>query len=170
MATKGNSRLVDKHSGELPSGTRVVLVKTDWNHDVVDELEKGCSRTLKDLGAEGVEVINVPGAVEIPFMIRSYWESVKYTDRKPSAFIALGCVIKGDTPHFDYVCQMVSQGVMQLNLTMSVPTVFGVLTVLDEAQARERLGGAHGHKGEEAALTAVSLIRTLHGIKRSGIR
>ena len=170
MASKGNSRLVEKHSGELPQGTRVVLVKTDWNHGVVDELANGCARILHEHGVQGVEVMNVPGAVEIPFMIRSYWESVKYTDRKPSAFIALGCVIKGETPHFDYVCQMVSQGVMQLNLTMSVPTVFGVLTVLDETQARERLGGAHGHKGEEAAHTAISLIRTLKGLKRSGIR
>lgn len=161
MAGHGNTRLMERQSFDVPRDARLVVVKTEWNPSIVDELENGCIRALKDAGILEPVVISVPGAVEIPFMIRSYWESVKYKDARPSAFIALGCVIKGDTPHFEYVCQMVSQGVLQLNLTLSVPTVFGVLTVLDEEQARQRLGGAHGHKGEEAALTAISLLRTL---------
>jgi 6,7-dimethyl-8-ribityllumazine synthase len=70
----------------------------------------------------------------------------------------LGCVIRGDTPHFDYVCKAVTDGVVQLNLLLPVPTIFGVLTVDNELQATERIGGKHGHKGEEAAVTAIKMI------------
>ena len=80
--------------------------------------------------------------------------------KKADAFIALGCVIRGDTPHFDYVCKAVTDGVVQLNLLLPVPTIFGVLTVDNEEQAKERIGGRHGHKGEEAAITAIKMIST----------
>jgi 6,7-dimethyl-8-ribityllumazine synthase len=70
----------------------------------------------------------------------------------------LGCVIKGDTPHFDYVCAGVTQGIMQLNTTLPVPTIFAVLTVDNEEQAKERMGGKHGHKGEEAAAAAIKMM------------
>ena len=102
--------------------------------------------------------LTVPGAFEIPFGIKAYWESAKYWNHRPCAFIALACVIQGDTPHFDYVCRAVTDGVVQLNLTLPVPTIFGVLTVLNDQQARDRLGGSHGHKGEEAALSALKMI------------
>jgi 6,7-dimethyl-8-ribityllumazine synthase len=72
--------------------------------------------------------------------------------------VALGCVIRGDTPHFDYVCKAVTDGVVQLNLLLPVPTIFGVLTVDNELQAKERIGGKHGHKGGEAAITALKMI------------
>lgn len=85
---------------------------------------------------------------------------------KPDAFIALGCVIKGDTPHFDYVCRLVTDGVGQLNLSLPVPTIFGVLTVNTEEQAMERIGGKHGHKGEEAALTALKMISLVESFKK----
>ena len=78
--------------------------------------------------------------------------------KKPDAFIAFGCVIKGDTPHFEYVCRSVTDGITTLNLTLPVPTIFGVLTVNTEEQARERIGGIHGHKGEEAAEAAMRMI------------
>ena len=77
---------------------------------------------------------------------------------KADAFIALGCVVRGGTPHFDYVCKAVTEGVVQLNLLLPVPTIFGVLTVDNEEQAKERIGGRHGHKGEEAAITAIKMI------------
>jgi 6,7-dimethyl-8-ribityllumazine synthase len=70
----------------------------------------------------------------------------------------LGCVIRGDTPHFEYVCKAVTDGVLQLNLLLPVPTIFGVLTADNELQAKERIGGKHGHKGEEAAVTAIKMI------------
>ena len=85
---------------------------------------------------------------------------------KADAFIALGCVIKGDTPHFDYVCKAVTDGVTQLNLSLPVPTIFGVLTVNTEEQANERIGGKHGHKGEEAAVTALKMIALNQSFKQ----
>lgn len=100
-------------------------------------------------------LVEVPGAVEIPFAINSYWNKMS---KKPDAFIALGCVIKGDTPHFDYVCTSITNGITQLNITLPVPVIFGVLTVNNLRQAKERIGGKHGHKGEEAAATALKMI------------
>jgi 6,7-dimethyl-8-ribityllumazine synthase len=134
----------------------VVLVKTEWNQAIVDELEKGCVSVLKESGVES-ETIVVPGAVEIPFAIAHYWREAKKKNR-PHAFVALGCVIRGGTPHFEYVCQSVTTGITQLNLDLPVPVVFGVLTIDNEKQAAERLGGVHGHKGEEAAHTAIKMI------------
>jgi 6,7-dimethyl-8-ribityllumazine synthase len=83
----------------------------------------------------------------------------------PDAYIVLGAVIQGDTPHFDYVCKGVTDGIMQLNLQIDVPVIFGVLTVLNEQQAIERIGGIHGHKGEEAAITALKMIQLNRAIK-----
>ena len=94
---------------------------------------------------------------KILFAIKNYFEK-KTKKKKPDAFVALGCVIRGDTPHFDYVCKAVTDGVVQLNLLLPVPTIFGVLTVDNELQAKERIGGKHGHKGEEAAVTAIKMI------------
>jgi 6,7-dimethyl-8-ribityllumazine synthase len=159
MASKGNKKITTAATGTtLNKGACVVIIRTDWNASMLDELEKGCRKILSKSGVKNIQTITVPGAVEIPFAIKSYWEAVKYRDDKPAAFIALGCIIKGDTPHFDYVAKIVTDGVLQLNLMLPVPTVFGVLTVLNEQQARERLGGKHGHKGEEAAYTALSMI------------
>jgi 6,7-dimethyl-8-ribityllumazine synthase len=89
----------------------------------------------------------------------------KYKDVRPGAFIALGAVIRGDTPHFDYVCKAVTDGVTQLNLQLPVPSVFGVLTVDNEQQALERIGGKHGHKGEEAGITALKMVSLLRSFK-----
>jgi 6,7-dimethyl-8-ribityllumazine synthase len=135
----------------------VVLVKTEWNAAIVDELEKGCHSELEKHGVKNIITLTVPGAFEIPFAVKNYWLNCKKKER-PDAFIALGCVIKGDTPHFDYVCKAVTDGTVQLNLILPVPTIFGVLTVDNEEQAKERIGGKHGHKGEEAAVTALKMI------------
>jgi 6,7-dimethyl-8-ribityllumazine synthase len=142
----------------------VVLVKTEWNAATVDALEEGALRVLTANGLRA-ETLLVPGAVEIPFAIQHYWEHAKKKDR-PAAFIAIGCVVRGDTPHFEYVCQAVTQGVTQLNLTLSAPTIFGVLTVNTQEQADERTGGRHGHKGEEAAVTAIKMIQLSRRIKK----
>ena len=134
-----------------------VLVKTEWNAAIVNELEKGCIEVLKANGIKKIVTIIVPGAFEIPFAIKNHWENSKKKNR-PDAFIALACVIKGGTPHFDYVCKGITDGVLQLNLTLPVPTIFGVLTTDNEDQAKDRIGGTHGHKGEEAAMTALKMI------------
>jgi 6,7-dimethyl-8-ribityllumazine synthase len=157
MAEISNSKLL-KTTGVLKQDACVVIVRTEWNAAIVDELEKGCKKKLSELRVKKIQIITVPGAFEIAFAIKKYWGKNKKTKNKPDVFIALGCVLRGDTPHFDYVCKAVTDGVVQLNLMLPVPTIFGVLTVDDQQQADERIGGKHGHKGEEAAVTALKMI------------
>ncbi len=157
MAEVTNSKLLNTDTGIPKKNAFIVLVKTEWNAVIVDELERGCREKLELYKVKKVITITVPGAFEIPFAIKNYFEK-KAKKKKPDAFIALGCVIRGDTPHFEYVCKAVTDGVVQLNLLLPVPTIFGVLTVDNELQAKERIGGKHGHKGEEAAVTAIKMI------------
>ena len=166
MAEVANSKLLNIEAGILQKDACVVIVRTEWNAAIVDELEKGCQAKLREAEVKNICVLNVPGAFEIPFAIKKYWESYKYRDDRPQAFIALGCVLRGDTPHFDYVCKGVTDGVMQLNLSLPVPVVFGILTVDTQQQADERIGGKHGHKGEEAAITALKMISFAESLKK----
>lgn len=165
MADIANSKLLQTGTG-IPDirDACIVLVKTEWNSAVTDELETGAIRELMKWGIEKYKTLVVPGAVEIPFAIRSYWES--NAQPRPDAFIALGCVVRGGTPHFEYVCQSVTNGITQLNLQLPVPSIFGVLTVDNDEQARERIGGKHGHKGEEAAITALKMISLQRSFKK----
>lgn len=156
MAEVSDSKLLNI-TGIPKKNACIVLVKTEWNAVIVDELEKGCREKLESFSVRKVISITVPGAFEIPFAIKNYWER-SGRKKKPDAFVALGCVIRGDTPHFDYVCKAVTEGVVQLNLLLPVPTIFGILTVDNEIQAQERIGGKHGHKGEEAAITVMKMI------------
>ncbi|HEY0677447.1 MAG TPA: 6,7-dimethyl-8-ribityllumazine synthase [Chitinophagaceae bacterium] len=158
MAEVSNSKLLEVDAGILKEDACIVMIKTEWNSAIVDELENGCRKKLLELGVNKFSTISVPGAFEITFGIKSYWDAKKYQDDRPCAFIALGCIVRGDTPHFDYVCRAVTDGVLQLNLQLPVPVIFGVLTVDNEKQARERIGGKHGHKGEEAAITALKMV------------
>lgn len=158
MAQVTDSKLLNTEAGILQKNARVVIVRTEWNEKIVNELEAGAVRKLKELGINHIKVIVVPGAFEIPFGIRNDWEQSRKKDR-PSAYIALGCVLRGDTPHFDYVCKAVTDGVLHLNLHLPVPSIFGVLTVDTPLQAEERIGGIHGHKGEESAITAVKMMQ-----------
>ena len=152
MAAKGNTTL--NKGIPIIKDAFVVIVKTEWNAHIIDELENGCKRVLHDNGIKCKTLI-VPGAFEIPFAIKMHQLKSK---KQVDAYVALGAVIKGDTPHFDYVCKGITDGVMHLNVTLKVPTIFGVLTVDSEEQAFERIGGLHGHKGEEAAITAIKMI------------
>ncbi len=164
MAEVSNSNLFQFNAGTHDfSGACVVIVRTEWNAAIVDELENGCRKVLSQYGTGEIKTVFVPGAFEIPFGIKSYWENAS---GKPQAFIALGCVLRGDTPHFDYVCKAVTDGVTQLNLSLPVPAIFGVLTVDNQQQADERIGGRHGHKGEEAALTALKMILLNQSFKK----
>jgi 6,7-dimethyl-8-ribityllumazine synthase len=160
-----NSTLLHIDTGILKKDACIVLVKTEWNAPIVDQLERGCIAELEKYGVKKIVVITVPGAFEIPFAVKSYWEQAGKAS-KPDAFIALGCVIKGDTPHFEYVCRAVTDGVVQLNLLLPVPVIFGVLTVNTEEQAIERIGGKHGHKGEEAAITSLKMISLQSSTKK----
>jgi 6,7-dimethyl-8-ribityllumazine synthase len=162
MSLVSTSKLYNTSGIQLPSDAYVIIIRTEWNAGIVNKLDEGCRKVLWENKIQS-KTITVPGAFEIPFTIKRVWEAHKNKADKPFAFIALGCVIKGDTPHFDYVCKAVTDGVLQLNLSLPVPTIFGVLTVDDQQQAEERIGGKHGHKGEEAAITALKMIQlSLH--------
>jgi len=165
MASVRNSKLLKEIKGiQQVKDALVVLVKTEWNAAIVDELERGCQKVLEQHAVK-YKTITVPGAIEIPFAIAQYWSA----SNAPAAFIAIGTVIRGDTPHFDYVSQSVTSGITQLNLSIPVPVIFGVLTVDNEQQAKERIGGAHGHKGEEAAITAIKMIVLNHQLKEGDV-
>ena len=159
-----NQNLINTTGIQLPADACVVIVRTEWNAATIDKLEEGCTAMLKQHKVAH-KIITVPGAFEIPFAVKKYWESVKYKEDKPCAFIALGCVLRGDTPHFDYVCKAVTDGIVQLNLSLPIPSIFGVLTVDNQQQADERLGGKHGHKGAEAAITALKMIALVNTFK-----
>jgi 6,7-dimethyl-8-ribityllumazine synthase len=132
-------------------GLRIGVVAARFNADVVDRLVEGARRGLKASGVRDGDVtwVRVPGAVEIPLAAE------RLLERGADAVVALGCVIRGDTTHYDYVCRMVADGVMRVMLDRSRPVAFGVLTCENEAQASARAGGGRDNKGYEAALTAV---------------
>lgn len=159
MATKGNTAL--NEGIPVVQDAFVVIVKTEWNAHIIDRLEEGCLKVFKNNNVKS-ETLTVPGAFEIPFAIKNFHsKNTLHVD----AYIALGTVIRGDTPHFDYVCKGITDGVMRLNLSLDIPTIFGVLTVENEQQALDRIGGIHGHKGEEAAITAIKMIALTRSIK-----
>src|SRR5205809_2803616 len=126
MASKGNKAL---HKG-IPKvkDAFVIIVRTEWNKHIVDKLEAGTITIFKKQNI-AYKTLVVPGAVEIPFAIKAY---VGSNQKKADAFIALGAVIRGDTPHFDYVCKAITDGILSLNMLLDVPSIFGVLTVNDE--------------------------------------
>ncbi|MDQ2753732.1 MAG: 6,7-dimethyl-8-ribityllumazine synthase [Bacteroidota bacterium] len=152
MASEGN---IELNKGIPNIGDAfVVIVKTEWNAHIANALEEGVIAVFRQQGTRYKTII-VPGAVEIAFAVKTYAAS---KEEKADAFITLGTVIKGGTPHFEYVCKAVTEGVVWLNMNLEVPTIFGVLTVNTEQQALERIGGKEGHKGKEAAVTALKMI------------
>ncbi len=160
MAQSNNSvSLHDTHSLQQLKLPRVAIVHTEWNDKIVRELMNGCESMIHRFTGDIIDVTAVPGCFELPFGCRQIWEQYEDEDEKPEAIIAFGAVIRGGTPHFDYVCRAVTDGILQLNLTLPIPVIFGVLTLDNEDQAWERLGGTHGHKGEEAAVAALKMIR-----------
>lgn len=134
---------------------RVAIVSTEWNEAIVDALREGCLRRLNEFDVALSHDIRVPGAVELTYACAKL---TRLPTEMPEAIIAFGAVIRGGTPHFEYVCQSVTQGLTQLNTAGIVPVIFGVLTLENETQAWERLGGSHGHKGAEAAIAALKMI------------
>ncbi|MBD5359851.1 MAG: 6,7-dimethyl-8-ribityllumazine synthase [Bacteroides sp.] len=134
-------------------GLRVAVVSTEWNQHITGKLAEGAIRTLEAAGVE-TEHFTVPGAVELTFAAQRLSDTGAF-----DAIIVCGCVIKGDTPHFDYVCQSVTQGITALNTDGPIPVIFSVLTVNTEQQALDRCSGSCGHKGIEGAQTAMAMMR-----------
>lgn len=146
---------------ELRSDTRVGVVAARFNESIVEELLEGCLRRLRELGVQEdrIEVHRVPGAFELPLAA----QALARTGRV-SAVICLGCVIRGDTPHFDFVAGECARGIQDVALSEHLPVIFGVLTTNTEQQARDRAGGKHGHAGERAADAAAEMISVLSAI------
>lgn len=141
---------------EIPSasGLRFGIVVSDWNRKITGQLAEGAVSLLQRQGVlpSDITLLQVPGSFELPFAGRLLAEKGGY-----DAVILLGCVIRGETNHYDYVCQGVTQGTMALNMKYEIPFIFGVLTTENEEQALDRAGGKLGNKGEEAAITAIRM-------------
>lgn len=141
------------------AGHRFALVVSRFNEEITGALERSAVACLREHGAaaEDIRTVWVPGAVEIPLLAQKIAETGEV-----DGIVTLGAVIRGDTPHFQYVAQMVADGVMCVMLEAGLPVIFGVLTTDDEAQARARIaGGSVGDKGREAALTAIEMVAML---------
>ncbi len=132
------------------------IVVSTWNDHITSELLNGAVSELKSLGlTEGqIHIYEVPGAFELPLAAQWMFQKSEQID----AVICLGCVIKGDTPHFDYVCLGATNGIMEVGLKYNKPCIYGVITTNNEQQAIDRIGGPNGHKGKEAAQTAIQLL------------
>jgi 6,7-dimethyl-8-ribityllumazine synthase len=148
---------------DLPESARVAIVAARFNTDVVDELLSGCLRRLGELGIDGarVEIHRVPGAFELPVAAKALARSKRF-----SSIVCLGCIVRGDTPHFDYVAGEAARGIQQVALDEQLPVIFGVLTTDNEEQARQRIGGTHGHYGERAAEAAAEMMALMLRIRR----
>lgn len=140
------------------TGMRVALVVARFNEEITTALLDGARRALAERGVadDRVELAWVPGAFELPVVAKRLAESGAV-----DAVVCLGAVIRGDTPHFDYVAGEAARGLQQAALDTGVPVVFGVLTTDTRQQALDRVGGSEGHKGEEAALTALEMVALL---------
>ncbi|MEA1887070.1 MAG: 6,7-dimethyl-8-ribityllumazine synthase [Bacteroidota bacterium] len=134
---------------------RFGIVVSEWNWDITGKLLDGAVSILKKHGTANGNIIieHVPGSFELPLAAQLLKENTDV-----DAIICLGCVIQGETPHFTYVCQGVTQGITQLNIKYNIPFIFGLLTTDTLQQAIDRSGGKHGNKGDEAALTAIKMV------------
>ena len=148
------------YEGELDAtGMRIAIAVARFNRDITDALLDGAQRTLEKYGAAQVDVVWVPGAFELPLVAQKL-----ATSGATDAVICIGAVVRGDTPHFEYVAGECAAGISRVTLDTGVPVVFGVLTVNTREQAFDRLGGKEGHKGEEAAATAIEMVALLRAL------
>lgn len=156
MSGKGAPELSVKNCGDL----RVAVIAAQWHQKVMDGLVDGALRALHELGIDEPTLLRVPGSFELPVVAKVL------ADRGYDAVVALGVVIRGGTPHFEYVCQGVTQGLTQVSVDTGVPIGFGVLTCDDEAQALDRAGlpGSHEDKGHEAVTAAVATATVLRTV------
>lgn len=146
------------------SSYKFAIVVSEWNEEITGTLCNGAIATLQKHGVHEENILKkyVPGSFELTHGARSI---VEYTD--VDAVIAIGCVIRGDTPHFDYICQGVTQGITDLNVKYNIPFIYGVLTTENQQQALDRAGGIHGNKGDEAAITAIKMVHLNKTLKEN---
>ena len=156
MATQYQN-LSEYDPNKVPDASKMTfgIVVSEWNSEITNKLRDGAYNTLLLHGAkpENITIAYVPGSFELIYGAKRLAKSIK-----PDAIIGLGCVIRGDTPHFDYVCSGVTQGFSSLNRKGDIPFIFGLLTNDTMQQSIDRAGGIHGNKGDEAAITAIKMI------------
>jgi 6,7-dimethyl-8-ribityllumazine synthase len=162
MATKN---LSSYDSSLVPSvkGMKFGIVVSEWNPEITNALAEGAVDTLKKHGVKEKDIIlkHVPGSFELTLGAQFLAE---YTDA--DAIVVLGCVIQGETRHFDFICQGVTQGITNLNIKYNKPFIFGLLTTGNQQQALDRAGGKHGNKGDEAAVTAIKMLALKANLKK----
>lgn len=141
---------------------KVAVIHSEWNSSITTPLADGAMEVLKNSGLtpEQIEEIQVPGAFELIYAASALLKSAKHYD----AIIVIGCVIRGDTSHYDCICNGVTEGIVHLNLEGKTPVIFGLITTENYQQAEDRTGGKVGHKGKEAAITALQMIDFQQGL------
>jgi len=146
----------DHEEAKIPdaSGKRFVMIVSEWNPDITDKLKEGAWNTLVKYGANpnDITVVYVPGSFELIYAASRLANVVR-----PDAVIGLGCIIRGETPHFEYVCSGVTQGFADLNAQGDIPFIFGLLTDDNKQQSVDRSGGKHGNKGIDCAIAAIKM-------------
>lgn len=157
MATELH-HLSDYNEQTVPDASNMCfgIVVAEWNFEITNALLAGCVATLEKHGAlpENIHVKSVPGSFELIYGAHQMSRNDGY-----DAIIILGSVIRGDTPHFDYICEGVTYGIARLNATSDIPVVYGLLTTNDLQQAKERSGGRLGNKGDECAVVAIKMAK-----------
>jgi 6,7-dimethyl-8-ribityllumazine synthase len=155
--SSANRNLSEIEGTEVPDAKpfRFAIVWSEWNYKVTNALKEGAISTLLKYGAleENILVRTVPGSFELTLGAQYMAE---FTEAE--AVICLGCVIQGETRHFDFICDAVAHGIAGLNVKYNMPFIFGVLTPGNQQQAEDRAGGKHGNKGDEAAITAIKML------------
>jgi 6,7-dimethyl-8-ribityllumazine synthase len=161
MATKNLSEY-DLTTVPSASAMKFGIVVAEWNYEITGALAQGAADTLKRHGAkdENIIVKHVPGTFELTLGAQYLAEFASV-----DAIIALGCVIQGETRHFDFICHGVTQGITSLNIKYNKPFIFGVLTTDNQQQALDRAGGKLGNKGDEAAITAIKMLGLRNKLK-----
>ena len=153
--TKKNTNLSHFNKEEVPNakGLTFGIVVSEWNVNITKGLYKGATDALIECGANATDIVryNVPGSYELVFGAKIAAKN------KPDAIICLGSVIQGETKHFDFVCNAVAMGIKDLNISLDIPVIFGVLTDNTMDQAKKRSGGKYGNKGIESAITAIKM-------------
>ena len=150
--------LSDYDPNQVPSGKeyRIGIAVAEWNKEITDALAAGALETLRkyDVAEENIVLVHVPGSIELT----SGADLMLRNDAKLDAVICIGCVIQGETRHFDFICEAVSQGITNVALKHGKPVIFSLLTTNNTEQAQDRAGGKHGNKGVEGAVTALKMI------------
>lgn len=157
-----NKNLSSVEGRQIPDASpfKFAIVYSEWNYEITNALKEGALKTLIENGAleENILIKEVPGSFELTLGAQ-YMAEYATVD----AVICLGCVIQGETRHFDFICDAVAKGITDLNIKYNMPFIFGVLTPDNQQQALDRAGGKHGNKGDEAAVTAIKML----GLKKS---